>query len=112
MLDTYDNKDDYIRKLQELIDMEAEIDRLNTEVIAESGVSFVFEEVLEIYCRLKLRVPKTNQQYLREQAILSVVIPIAPIDTPEGRICPEYIGTGIIKKVILKTGDPLLTIIF
>ena len=35
MHETYDSKEDYITKLKELIDTEAEIDRLNTEVIAE-----------------------------------------------------------------------------
>ena len=60
MPDTYDTKEEYVEKLKELIDAETEIDRLNTEVIAEKDVTFEFEETLEIYCRMKLRVPKTN----------------------------------------------------
>ena len=41
----FDNKRDYIAKLQELLETESEIERLNTEVIAEQGVAFVFEEI-------------------------------------------------------------------
>ena len=63
-------------KLKEIIDAESKIDRLNTEVIAESNIEYEFEEILEIYCRMKLRVPKTNQQHIRENTMLSIVIPI------------------------------------
>lgn len=66
MPDTYETKEEYIKKLKELIDAESEIDRLNTEVIAEKDVVFEFEETLEIYCRIKLRVPKTYQAHIRE----------------------------------------------
>ena len=40
MPDTFEDKQSYIRKLQELIESEANIERLNTEVIAESNVEF------------------------------------------------------------------------
>ena len=78
-------------------------------------MAFEFEEVLEIYCRMRMRVPKTNQQHIREQTILSVVIPIEPINIPgqpQSSIHPEYVGSGTIKKVLIKSGDPLLTVIF
>lgn len=39
--------------------MEAEVEKLNTEMIAEKNIYFEFEEQLEIYCRLRLEVPKT-----------------------------------------------------
>ena len=46
---------------------------------------------------------------MREHAMLSVVIPTKKVP---GRICqPEYVGVGQIKKVILKAGDPMLTVI-
>ena len=76
MADTYASKEEYIVKLKEIIDAESKIDRLNTEVIAESNIEYEFEEILEIYCRMKLRVPKTNQQHIRENTMLSIVIPI------------------------------------
>ena len=63
---TFDTKEEYILKLKELIDAETAIDQLRTEVIAEKDIEFEFEEILEIYCRMKLRVPKTNQAHIRE----------------------------------------------
>ena len=50
-----------MQKLTQLVRTEAEINKLMVESVAEKDVQFVFEEVLDIYCRRKLRVPKTNQ---------------------------------------------------
>ena len=52
------SRDDYMKKLVELLAVEAECERLNTEMIAASNVSFSFLERLEIYSRLQLYVPK------------------------------------------------------
>ena len=41
----FENKREYIATLQELLETEAEIERLNTEVIAEKNVAFTFEEI-------------------------------------------------------------------
>ena len=50
----------YMKMLKQILDAEEKVDRLNTEVIAEDNVTFVFEgEILEIYCRISMRVPKT-----------------------------------------------------
>ena len=66
-----------MKMLKQILDAEEKVDRLNTEVIAEDNVAFVFEgEILEIYCRISMRVPKTIQQHVTQHAILSVVIPI------------------------------------
>ena len=55
----------YMKMLEQLINAEEQVDRLNTEVIAEENVAFVFEgEILEIYCRISMRVPKTIQQHI------------------------------------------------
>ena len=105
----FDDKRDYVEKLQELIETEAQINRLSIESIAEKDVEFTFEEILDIYCRMKLRVPKTNQQFIREQAVLKVVIPIF---NHEGGIQREYVGAGTIKKVLIRANDPFLTVIF
>ena len=56
-----------------------------------------------------MRVPKLNQSYIRENVILTVVI---PIKVPDKRIVPEYVGNGTIKKVKIKASDPFLTVIF
>jgi len=53
------DKHDYIAKLSELLMMEAEVEKLNTEMIAEKNIYYEFEEQLEIYCRLRLEIPKT-----------------------------------------------------
>ena len=46
---------------------------------------------------------------MREHAMLSVVIPTKKV---KGLISqPEYVGVGQIKKVLLKAGDPMLTVI-
>ena len=65
-----------MKMLKQIINAEEQVGRLNTEVIAEENVAFVFEEILEIYCRISMRVPKTIQQHITQHAILSVVIPI------------------------------------
>ncbi len=57
---TFDSKQEYLLKLQEMLEKESLIDRLNVEIIAEKDVQFKFEERLEIYCRMRLRVPKTH----------------------------------------------------
>jgi len=106
----FDTKEFYLFKLQEFLDKEAEIERLSLETIAEANVAFEFEERLKIYCKMKLRVPKTHQQQLREHALLKVVIPV--LNDPDTPYPLDYVGTGTIKKVLLRAGDPLLTIIF
>lgn len=83
--------------------MEAEVEKLNTEMIAEKNIYFEFEEQLEIYCRLRLEVPKTIQQQIREHVILSVVIP----NFTTGK---DYVGTGVIKRVQVSRGGPNLTV--
>lgn len=55
------SKHDYICKLKELLIIESEVERLSIEMIAEKNIEYVFEERLEIYSRLRLRVPKTIQ---------------------------------------------------
>lgn len=66
------------------------VDRLNTEMIAEENIEFVFEEILHIYCRIKMRVPKAIQQHIRSNAILSVVIPIEKHGPNEAGLHDEY----------------------
>ena len=105
----FDDKQAYVNKLEQLIETESEINRLSMESVAEKDISFTFEEMLDIYCRMKLRVPKTNQQFIREHVLIKVVIPIM---VPEGRIQEEYVGTGTIKRVLIRANDPLLTVIF
>ena len=48
----FESKAAYVEKLKDLLLIEAECERLNTEMIAESGIYFEFEERLEIYSRL------------------------------------------------------------
>jgi len=56
----FKDKHEYLEKLVELLEKESLIERLNVETIAETNVQFEFEEVLEIYCRMRLRVSKTH----------------------------------------------------
>ena len=104
---TFDTKNEYIAKLHELLETESTIERLNTEVIAEKDVAFVFKEIHEICCRISMKVPKTNQQYIREHAILSVVIPLV---VEEGKLSREYLGAGTIKKVTMLPNDKFLSV--
>lgn len=104
---TFGSKQQYLEKLQEMIEKEAVIERLAVETVAEADIEFEFEEILEIYCRMRLRIPKTHQKHLRENTMLRVVIPI--LGHPHAQ---NYIGTGVIKRVAIKAGDPLLTITF
>lgn len=106
----FDTKEFYLFKLEEFLDKEAQIERLGLETIAETNVAFEFEERLKIYCKMRLRVPKTHQQHLREHGLLRVVIPV--LNDPDTRNPTSYVGTGTIKKVLLRAGDPLLTLIF
>lgn len=53
-------KEDYLAKLEELLDKEAEAERLSAETIGEGDIEFEFLERLEIYCTIRMRVPKTN----------------------------------------------------
>jgi len=43
---TFENRIAYMKMLKQIINAEEQIDRLNTEVIAEDKVAFVFEEIL------------------------------------------------------------------
>ena len=54
-----------------------------------------------------MKVSKTNQQYIRENAILSVVI---PINVGKGKTPDNYVGTGTIKKVTMIPNDPFLSV--
>ena len=63
-------------------------------MIAAKNVSYVFEERLQIYSRLKLKIPKKLHEYIRVHTTLSVVIR----ENGTGR---EYLGTGVVKKIKL-----------
>ena len=108
---SFSNKETYVQKLTELVKTEAQINKLMIESIAEKDVAFEFEEVLDIYCRLRLRVPKTNQQYINQQTILRVVIPLLNPKRGLASRFVNYTGIGTIKKVYLDANDPLLTVI-
>lgn len=54
MPERFATKFDYVEKLKELLLIEAECDRVSTEVVAEPDVYFQFEECLKIYSRLLL----------------------------------------------------------
>ena len=109
MPNTYKDRKHYLRTIKELIDTEAELERLQIETIAEKDVDYVFEERLKVYSRIRMRVSKTNQEHLREHTALGVAIPYA-LDQ-EGISKGEYVGIGNIKKVLMKPSDPKLTII-
>lgn len=96
------SKHDYISKLTELLMIEAECERLKTESIAARDIQFVFEERLQIYSKLRLKIPKSLQQHIRQYVILSVAI-----ESSEG----TYVGTGVIKKLQITRRDPDLTVI-
>ena len=55
------SKRDYVSKLTELLMVEAECERLKTESVAASDIAFEFEERLEIYSKLALKIPKALQ---------------------------------------------------
>ena len=76
--------------------VQAECERLNVEMIAEKNVSYVFEERLQIYSKIRLKIPKRLQTYIRQNTIMSVVI----------RECcdlqdAEYLGNGVVKRVLI-----------
>ena len=74
-------------------------------MIAEKNIPFKFEERLEIYSRLLLRVPKTIQQQIKDHVILSVVI------NNSNYRDEDYVGTGVIKKVQVVRGEPYLNVV-
>lgn len=106
---TYKDRKQYLRTIKELIDTEAELERLQIETIAEKDVDYVFEERLKVYSRIRMQVSKANQEHLREHTSIAVVIPFAPDQS--GISKGEYVGVGNIKKVILNPSDPKLTLI-
>ena len=98
--------------LEQILDAEEKVDRLNTEVIAQKEIDYVFEgKILEIYCRISMRVPKSMQQHMTKNAILSVVIPIHK-KNPQNQLEEQkfYHGFGTIKKILIKSGDEFLTV--
>jgi len=58
---------------------------------------------------MRLRIPKTHQQHIRENTLLRVIIPV--VRDPKNLHPESYIGTGNIKRVQIKAQDPLLTVI-
>ena len=54
------NVEDYLSKLYELIETEAEVEQINQEAYAEKDVAFSFIEIYPITCKLEMWVPKTN----------------------------------------------------
>ena len=53
----FDTKKDYIEKMIELIKVEAECEKIDTEMIALPNVPFRFEERYEIYSMLRFNIP-------------------------------------------------------
>lgn len=94
----FENKETYLAKLEELLDKEAQADSVELEMIGEAGVEFEFVERLAIYCKIKMHVPKTHQQHIRENTLLRITIPIVkdPLN-PVNAARRYYIGTGTIK---------------
>ena len=88
---------DYVEKLEEQLDKEAEAERILIETIGEGDIEYEFLERLEIYCKLRLRIPKTNLQHLCNNTVLRVVIPVER--DPKNRYFSDYIGNGTIKHV-------------
>ena len=98
------SKTDYVSKLTELLRMEAESERLRIEMIAQRGISFTFVERLPIYSKLRLEIPKTIQQHIRNHVLLSVVI-------REAGSGKEYVGTGVVKRVEVRRNQKNMTVI-
>ena len=91
----FETKQDYISKLSEMLLVQAECDRLSVEMVAEKNVSYVFEEKLQIYSRMKLKIPKKLHEYIRQHTVMSVVI------REKGSKSAEYLGNGVVKRVLI-----------
>ena len=57
----FNSKEEYLAKLEEMLDKESEAERLAAETIGEGDIEFEFLERLAIYCVVRMRVPKTHQ---------------------------------------------------
>ena len=100
----FERKEDYVSKLTELLMTEAESERLRTEMIAQRGISFTFIERLQIYSKLRLQIPKTIQQHIRNHVLISVLL-------REAGSGKEYIGTGVVKKVEVRRNQQNMSVI-
>ena len=101
----------YLQKLNEMVQNEDQFSQIDSEIVAEKDVEFEFEERLKIYSRLKMKVSKKNQKYLRKNALLRVVIKQLCTNRHAENTGQSYVGTGKIKKVVVKQNDPFLQII-
>ena len=99
------SKTDYIMKLIELVKVEAECERIDSEMLALSNISFNFEERFEIFTKLCLQVPRDHQEHIRENTLLSVII-AAKNDSSK-----NYVGTGVVKKVKVARHKPMTVIL-
>ena len=53
-----------------------------------------------------MKVPKKLHEFIRQHTVMSVVI------REKGASGKEYLGTGVVKKIILARNEPYITVIF
>ena len=94
----FSSKEEYIQKLTEQLFREAECGRITNEWIAEKNIRFEFVEQYPLCCKLRLKIPKRVQQFVKENSILSVTFLNNSTQT-------DYVGTGIIKSITIKERD-------
>ena len=55
----------YLQKLYELIDTEAEIERIENEFFAMKDIAWKFISVRKVTCKIELKVPKHDHRLIR-----------------------------------------------
>jgi len=102
----FEDKQAYMEMLYKLLEAEEKFNNLNTEVVAKENVSFEFEEShSDVCCNITMRVPKTIEQNLTKNTIISVVIEIKRNPFNSHGVRNYYQGFGTVKKVLLNTDD-------
>ena len=101
----FESKRDYVAKLAELLLVQAECERANIEMVSAKNVRFMFNERLEIYSKLTLKIPKALQSHIRPNVIMSVAI-------RESETGKDYLGTGVVKTIKMQRKNPYLTVQF
>ena len=100
----FKTKEEYVNKLVSLIEMEAKCEQIDTEMFALPDLPFEFDERYEIFSKLRLQISRDYMEYIRQGTLLSLVIP--HLEGPD-----YYIGTGVVKKIIIARGKPMTVIV-
>ena len=110
MPERFESVDDYLMKIEELIEADKSVLKLsNQQKFKSEEIKYKLNVLKPVTCKLDLYVPKTYQDILKEGLVLEIYI---PIKNSLQETLELYEARGYIRKVSLNKEEPNLIVEF